>query len=122
MLTSDFEQAHGLVRKARNLRMRWDACAGEVSQRPRRSVTAMARDMASILVRNSVTSHTGDEPGCSRCRRIPLVGEWLYELSSGARVCSLCVAHVAAREGEPVGAERVRSTDRRLAVVRPRAA
>jgi hypothetical protein len=82
----------------------------------------MARDMASILIRNSVNGHRSEEPACSRCRRVPLVGEWLYQLGSGARVCSLCVARAAPREGEPVNAERVRSSERRLAVVRPRAA
>jgi hypothetical protein len=78
--------------------------------------------MASILIRNSVAGHHPEEPACSRCRRIPLVGEWLYELGSGAHVCSLCVARAASRDGEPVNAERVRSTARRLAVVRSRAA
>jgi hypothetical protein len=82
----------------------------------------MAREMGTLLIRNSVGSARSDEPQCSRCRRIPLVGEWLYELGSGKRACSLCVARVAASEGEPVGAERVRSCARRLAVVQQRAA
>jgi hypothetical protein len=50
------------------------------------------------------------------------VGEWLYQLGSGTRVCSLCVARASAQEGEPVSAERVRSCERRLAVVQQRAA
>jgi hypothetical protein len=82
----------------------------------------MAREMGSILIRNSVGAVRSDEPQCSRCRRIPLVGEWLYELGSGKRVCSLCVARATASEGEPVNAERVRSCARRLAVVQQRAA
>jgi hypothetical protein len=82
----------------------------------------MAREIASILIRNSVGAGRVDEPQCSHCRRIPLVGEWLYELASGKRLCSLCVAGATATEGEPVGAERVRSCQRRLAVVQQRAA
>jgi hypothetical protein len=82
----------------------------------------MAREIASILIRNSVGGFRSDEPQCSHCRRLPLVGEWLYELSSGRNVCSLCVAGEAESEGEPVGAERVRSCSRRLAIVQQRAA
>jgi hypothetical protein len=77
-------------------------------------------EIAPLLIRNSLDAVGGDEPQCARCQRIPLVGEWLYQLASGTRVCSLCVA--AASEGEPVGAERVRSCERALAVVRKRAA
>jgi hypothetical protein len=82
----------------------------------------MAREIASILLRNSLGSLHSDPPQCSRCRRSPLVGELLYLLGSGRRACSLCVARSASIEGEPVEAERVRSTERRLAVVQQRAA
>jgi hypothetical protein len=82
----------------------------------------MGRDIASMLIRRSVRAAVGDEPQCARCRRIPLVGEWIYQLGSGARVCSLCVEPVAATEGAPVGAERIRSCERPLAVRQQRAA
>jgi hypothetical protein len=82
----------------------------------------MAREIASILMRNSLGALREDGPRCSRCRRSPLVGELLHAMKSGTHVCSLCVAQVASREGEPVSSERVRSCDRRLAVVQPRAA
>jgi hypothetical protein len=82
----------------------------------------MAKEMSSIMIRNSVGTATGDGPRCSHCRRSPLVGERIHELGSGKRVCSLCVARVTSREGEPVGSELVRSTGRRLAVVLQRAA
>jgi hypothetical protein len=82
----------------------------------------VAREIGSILIRNSLEAVRTTDPECARCRRIPLVGEWLYELGSGTRVCSLCVAQAADREGEPVGAERVRSCERRLAVVQQPAA
>ena len=82
----------------------------------------MAREIASILLRNSLGALQSDPPQCSRCRRSPLVGELLYVLRSGRRVCSLCAARAASIEGEPVGAERVRSSERRLAVVQQRAA
>ena len=83
----------------------------------------MSDDLASIMIRNSLVAARADpEPQCSACRRVPLVGEWLYELASGKGVCSLCVAAVAAAEGEPVTAQRVRSCSRPLAVVQQRAA
>ena len=77
----------------------------------------MAKEIASILMRNSLGSLRTDKPHCSRCRRQPLVGELLHVLESGRRVCSLCVARLPSREGEPVATERVRATDRPLAVV-----
>ena len=79
---------------------------------------AMAKDIASILVRNSVGRLQNDEPQCSRCRRTPLVGELIHTLSSGRRACSLCVARAVAVEGEPVDVERVRSGERPLAVAK----
>jgi hypothetical protein len=79
-------------------------------------------EIAPILIRNSMESVRGHDPECASCRRVPLVGEWLYELGTGTHVCSLCVARASETEGEPVGAERVRSCERPLAVVRQRAA
>jgi hypothetical protein len=82
----------------------------------------MAREIASILIRTRLGAHAADGPRCSHCGRSPLVGERIHELGSGMRVCSLCVARVAESEGDPVGSELVRSSERRLAVVQPRAA
>ena len=70
-----------------------------------------------MLMRRSLDSLRSDGPQCSRCHRSPLVGELLHVMESGKRVCSLCVAGLPSREGEPVSAERVRSSARRLAVV-----
>ncbi|HKP91041.1 MAG TPA: hypothetical protein VJT75_13825 [Thermoleophilaceae bacterium] len=82
----------------------------------------MAKEIASILLRNRLGALTADGPRCSHCSRSPLVGERIHELGSGKRVCSLCVTLVSATEGEPVGSELVRSGERPLAVVQPRAA
>ena len=82
----------------------------------------MPNEMSTLLMRNTLDSLRTDEPRCSRCGRNPLVGEILHVLESGKRVCPLCVARVAAREGEPVSSERVRSCERRLAVVQQRRA
>ena len=82
----------------------------------------MAKEIASILLRNRLGALTGEGPRCSHCHRSPLVGERIHELGSGKRVCSLCVAPASATEGEPVSSELVRSGERRLAVVQPRAA
>ena len=81
----------------------------------------MAREIASLLLRNSIDSLNSDRAQCSRCRRTPLTGELLHELESGRQVCSLCLGGAATREGEPVRSERVRAADRKLAVV-PKAA
>jgi len=101
---------------SRNLRGRWRYRAGAEESR------RMAREMSSLLMRNTLDSIRTDEPCCSRCRRNPLVGEFLHLLESGKRVCSLCLPQVVTREGEPVSAELVRSNERRLAVVQQRRA
>ena len=82
----------------------------------------MAKEIASILLRTRLGALVPEGPRCSHCNRTPLVGERIHELGSGEHVCSLCVAGVSEREGEPVGSELVRSGERRLAVVQPRAA
>jgi hypothetical protein len=81
----------------------------------------MALEIASILLRNSLDALHTDRSGCSRCRRLPLTGEIVHELESGRQVCSLCLDTAGGRDGEPVRSERVRATDKPLAVV-PRAA
>jgi hypothetical protein len=82
----------------------------------------MAKEIASILLQTRLGAPLPEGPRCSHCERSPLVGERIHELGSGRLVCSLCVARVSAREGEPVGSELVRSGERRLAVVQRRAA
>jgi hypothetical protein len=76
----------------------------------------MAREIASILLRNSIGALDSDPASCSRCRRAPLIGELMHELESGREVCSLCLA-----DAEPLSTRRVRATDKPLAVV-PKAA
>ena len=78
-------------------------------------------ELASILLRNSLGALNADRPTCSRCHRTPLTGELMHELESGQGVCSLCLAEADGRDGDPVRSERVRATDKPLAVV-PRAA
>jgi hypothetical protein len=82
----------------------------------------MAKEIASILLTTRLGALAPEGPRCSHCRRSPLVGERIHELGSGKRVCSLCVAPVSGIEGEPVSSELVRTGERRLAVVQPRAA
>jgi hypothetical protein len=67
----------------------------------------MPREIASMILRRSVTtfSHGGCE--CSRCGRTPLVGEQVHVLESERVVCQLCVTRLRARDGEPVRSERV---------------
>jgi hypothetical protein len=81
----------------------------------------MAREIASILLRNSLGALHTDREDCSDCRRIPLIGELMHELESGKQLCALCLVKADGRGGEPVRTQRVRATDKPLAVV-PRAA
>jgi hypothetical protein len=78
----------------------------------------VAREIAAILLRNSLGSLHSDQAHCSACRRTPLIGELMHALESGREVCSLCLASTGE---EPARSERVRATAKKLAVV-PRAA
>jgi hypothetical protein len=78
-------------------------------------------EIASVLLRKSLGALDADRSTCSRCRRTPLTGELMHELESGHDVCSLCLAKAGGRDGDPVRTERVRATDKPLAVV-PRVA
>jgi hypothetical protein len=100
--------------------MQWRA-RPEVSGPARRMQPPMAREIASILLRNSLGALDSDPASCSRCRRVPLIGELMHELESGREVCSLCLSASEGRDGEPVRSQRVRATDKPLSVV-PRAA
>src|SRR5918912_3968482 len=66
----------------------------------------MAREIASILLRNSLGSLHSDRARCSSCLRTPLIGEHMHTLDSGRLVLSLCPWKGRA---EPVGPERVRA-------------
>lgn len=81
----------------------------------------MPRELAFILLRKSVGAMRDGQPRCSSCHRTPLVGETVHVLASERAVCSLCLERVGAREGEPLRSERVRASERPLAVA-PRAA
>ena len=77
----------------------------------------MPREIASLILRRSVTSVQSGRDHCSCCQRTPLVGETLHVLESERRVCQLCLTRLRARDGEPVRTERVRAADRPLAVM-----
>jgi hypothetical protein len=80
----------------------------------------MPRDLASILRMKAARAH-GHDHVCSGCRRVPLAGELLHELSSHRRVCQLCLADLPEAKRETIASERVHASDRPLAVA-PRAA
>ena len=78
----------------------------------------MPRDLASILrLKAARAHHGGDHHTCSGCRRVPLAGELLHELSSHRRVCQLCLALLPESKRETISSERVHVSDRPLAVV-----
>jgi hypothetical protein len=80
----------------------------------------MPRDLAAILRLKAARSH-GHDHTCSGCRRTPLAGELLHELSSHRRVCQLCLARLPESKRQTIASERMHASDRPLAVA-PRAA
>ena len=67
----------------------------------------MPRELASSILRHSVSGFTYGGVHCHRCGRTPLVGELMHVLESERMVCQLCVPRLRARDGEPVRSERV---------------
>jgi hypothetical protein len=55
---------------------------------------------------------------CSSCRRVPLAGELLHELSSHRHVCQLCLASLPEAKRDTISSERVHASDRPLLVAR----
>jgi hypothetical protein len=78
-------------------------------------------DLASMLVRRSVSTLRSGGSRCSDCRRTALAGERMHELASGAQLCELCFAAIPEDRREEVGSRQVGASDRKLAVV-PKAA
>ncbi len=78
-------------------------------------------EIAGILLRRSVGSLDSGRSGCSTCHRTPLVGERLHELDAGRLLCDLCLCELPEDDRRAVRSERVRASERQLAVA-PRAA
>jgi hypothetical protein len=74
--------------------------------------------LQSIMLRKSIGSMESDRTTCSRCRRTPLVGEFLHRLESDQHVCGLCLARLPEIEQAPLSSERMRASERGLAVGR----
>ncbi|HEY0631021.1 MAG TPA: hypothetical protein VGC98_03115 [Thermoleophilaceae bacterium] len=81
----------------------------------------MARDLASFLRMKANRAQPGADHTCSGCRRVPLAGELLHELSSHRRVCQLCLARLPESKRETISSQRMHVSERPLAVA-PRAA
>jgi hypothetical protein len=47
-------------------------------------------DLELALLRRGVHEMEAGNEHCRRCRRTPLIGEWVYAFESGAIVCELC--------------------------------
>ncbi len=58
-----------------------------------------------------------DRGRCSACDRVPLPGELMHELESHRVVCQLCLADLPEGSRATIGSERVRASDRPLAVI-----
>jgi hypothetical protein len=74
-------------------------------------------DLGSIL-RMKAIARRGEDHCCSGCRRVPLAGELLHELSSHRRVCALCLARLPEAKRDTISSERVHASDRPLLVAR----
>jgi hypothetical protein len=61
-------------------------------------------------------AHRCEDQTCSGCRRVPLAGELMHELSSHRRVCQLCLARLPEAKRETISSERMHVSDRPLAV------
>ena len=75
-------------------------------------------DLASLLVRSSIGTLPPSTACCGQCRHTPLPGEHVHELDGGRILCALCFADLPEDRRFAVRSERVRVTERRLAVVR----
>jgi hypothetical protein len=82
----------------------------------------MPGHFSAILRRKAIAARRHHEGCCSGCRRVPLAGELMHELENHRLVCELCLARLPASKRTTVGTERVYASERRLAVVVPRAA
>jgi hypothetical protein len=78
---------------------------------------AMPRDLASILRMKAARAH-GDPNVCSGCRRVPLAGELLHELSSHRHVCQLCLTRLPEAKRDTISSQRMHVSDRPLLVAR----
>jgi hypothetical protein len=79
---------------------------------------AMPRDLASVLRMKAARSHRGDAHTCSGCRRVPLAGELLHELSSHRHVCQLCLSRLPESKRDTISSQRMHVSDRPLLVAR----
>ena len=76
-------------------------------------------ELAGLLVRSSINALPARDSTCEGCHRTPLAGERLHELEGGRVLCDLCFADLPEELRLAVRTERVRASERRLAVVRP---
>ena len=78
-------------------------------------------DLSPLLIRISLGATGPVTQSCRECRRTPLAGERLHRLDSGSVLCDLCFAALPEERRTAVSSDRVRATERPLAIV-PRAA
>ena len=78
-------------------------------------------DLAAMLMRRCIGSLAPPSDQCHDCRRTPLAGERVHELSSGQQLCELCFGALPDESRRAVRSQRVHASERPLAVV-PKAA
>jgi hypothetical protein len=77
----------------------------------------MKRDLADILLFNSVGAVRSDRECCSGCHRTPLAGETMHRMSDRKVMCPLCFSRVSEKKRAGATPERVHVGSTRLAVV-----
>jgi hypothetical protein len=71
--------------------------------------------------KRSPSSRIGEPCRCAACRRTPVPGETLHVFEGERILCTLCLLALPEADRRPVRLERMRASERRLAVA-PRAA
>jgi hypothetical protein len=77
----------------------------------------MKRDLADILLFNSVGAVRSDRESCSGCHRTPLAGETMHRMADDRVMCPLCFSRVSEKKRAGATPERVHVGSTRLAVV-----
>ena len=73
-------------------------------------------DFASLLLRKGLGSVASECRRCDGCRRTPLAGERMHQMDTGSELCELCLGELPEEDRRPVRSERVRASERPLAV------
>lgn len=75
-------------------------------------------ELARRILRKGIGSMRSDSGQCDVCRRTPVPGEFIHQVTPDRVVCSLCLAHESVSRREHAVAERVHAAERQIRVAR----